>query len=304
MVIAIDGPAGAGKSTVARAVARELGFTYLDTGAMYRAVGLAARGDRRAGGGRSPHGSSIEVGDRVLIDGRDVTDAIRTPEVSQAASRVAADPEVRAALVAKQQALMADGDWVAEGRDIALVVAPDAAVKVFLTADAGRARPAPRRAARRRPRQVRREQDARDAARRHRRPHGPRARAGRRSRSTPPGRRSTQVVGQIVTLAVEARECDESRRRRLPQRREVLARQPPHPVARGGRPRAPGHHARPQGAHDRVERPPADADRHRRRRPRGRGPARDLDPGPGARGDRRRPGRAARGRRARRRAPR
>ena len=104
MVIAIDGPAGAGKSTVARAVARELGFTYLDTGAMYRAVG--ARRDARPASRprRSPQRIGIEVGDRVLIDGRDVTDAIRTPEVSEAASRVAADPGVRAALVAKQQA--------------------------------------------------------------------------------------------------------------------------------------------------------------------------------------------------------
>jgi cytidylate kinase len=76
----------------------------------------------------------IEVGERVLIDGRDVTEEIRAPEVSEAASRVAADPAVRAVMVAKQQALLADGDWVAEGRDIGLVVAPDAAVKVYLTA--------------------------------------------------------------------------------------------------------------------------------------------------------------------------
>ena len=125
MVIAIDGPAGAGKSTVARAVAERLGFTYLDTGAMYRAVGLAGTPD-------------VDVafdGERVLLDGRDVTAEIRTTEASEAASKVATDPRVRQALVAKQQALMADGDWVAEGRDIALVVAPDAEVKVFLTAD-------------------------------------------------------------------------------------------------------------------------------------------------------------------------
>src|ERR687883_561431 len=128
MVIAIDGPAGAGKSTVARAVARELGFTYLDTGAMYRAVGLATT---------------------------------REDGVAAAAARVAADPAVREVLVAKQQAIMADGDWVAEGRDIATVVAPDAAVKVFLTAD-------PSERARRRFQQrggdfeqVRREQDER-----------------------------------------------------------------------------------------------------------------------------------------------
>jgi CMP/dCMP kinase len=134
MVIAIDGPAGAGKSSVARAVARELGFTYLDTGAMYRAVGLAA-GETDEPAAAVAQRIEIEVGDRVLIDGRDVTEAIRTAEVSQAASRVAADPGVRAALVAKQQALIAEGNWVAEGRDIALVVAPDAEVKVYLFAD-------------------------------------------------------------------------------------------------------------------------------------------------------------------------
>src|ERR687893_484199 len=133
MVIAIDGPAGAGKSTVARAVAERLGFTYLDTGAMYRAVALAAaeRGEEPAAVAEA---IDIRVGDRVLLDGRDVTDAIRTPEASAGASRVAADPGVRAALVRKQQAIVGDGDWVAEGRDIGSVVAPDAAVKVFLTA--------------------------------------------------------------------------------------------------------------------------------------------------------------------------
>jgi cytidylate kinase len=77
----------------------------------------------------------IELGDRVLADGRDVTDAIRTPEVAEAASRVATNQAVRAALVEKQRGLMADGDWVAEGRDIGTVVAPEAEVKVFLTAD-------------------------------------------------------------------------------------------------------------------------------------------------------------------------
>jgi len=136
MVIAIDGPAGAGKSTVARAVAERLGFTYLDTGAMYRAVALAASerpGEPPAG---VADALSIDVGDRVMVDGRDVTDAIRAPEVSAGASRVAADPGVRRALVAKQQAILASGDWVAEGRDIGSVVAPEAEVKVFLTASA------------------------------------------------------------------------------------------------------------------------------------------------------------------------
>ncbi|MEA2291157.1 MAG: CMP/dCMP kinase [Solirubrobacteraceae bacterium] len=134
MVIAIDGPAGAGKSTVARAVAERLGFTYLDTGAMYRSVALGAleSGDQPAWVAER---ARIELGDRVRLDGRDVTDAIRTPEVSAAASRVAADPAVRAALVRRQQEILADGDWVAEGRDVAAVVAPGAAVKVFLFAD-------------------------------------------------------------------------------------------------------------------------------------------------------------------------
>jgi CMP/dCMP kinase len=133
MIVAIDGPAGSGKSTVARALARRLGFTYLDSGAMYRSVGLAVleRGGEAADVARA---IELELGDRIRLDGRDVTDAIRSPEVSEAASRVAADPEVREALVAKQRRLMSRGDWVAEGRDIGTVVAPDAEVKVFLTA--------------------------------------------------------------------------------------------------------------------------------------------------------------------------
>jgi CMP/dCMP kinase len=124
VVIAIDGPAGAGKSTVARAVAARLGFTFLDTGAMYRAVGLAGSADR----------DIVLDGDRVLLDGRDVSEEIRTPQAAHAASVHAADPAVRAVLVAKQQALLESGDWVAEGRDIATVVKPDAEVKVHLTA--------------------------------------------------------------------------------------------------------------------------------------------------------------------------
>ena len=134
MVVAIDGPAGAGKSSVARAVGGELHFTYLDSGAMYRCVALAAleRGMSPASVAAS---LQIELGDRVLLDGRDVSEAIRTPAVSEAASAAAADPAVRAAMVLKQRALLADGDWVAEGRDIGTVVAPQAQVKVFLTAD-------------------------------------------------------------------------------------------------------------------------------------------------------------------------
>jgi cytidylate kinase len=204
MVIAIDGPAGAGKSTVARAVARELGFTYLDTGAMYRAVGLASTRDSAAPAELARR-IDIEDGDRVLIDGRDVTAAIRTPEVSEAASRVAADPSVREVLVARQQAIMADGNWVAEGRDIATVVAPDAAVKVFLTADADeRAR---RRVEQRGGdhEQVRRDQDDRDRrdATGDRTVHEPAPDA------TPidtTGLSLEEVVAQVVTLAVEAQE--------------------------------------------------------------------------------------------------
>jgi cytidylate kinase len=133
MVVAIDGPAGAGKSSVARAVAAELGFTYLDSGAMYRAVALAARQRGQPPAAVAPS-LRIELGDRVCVDGRDVTEQIRTPEVSEAASVVAAQPAVREAMVTHQRRLLADGDWVAEGRDIGTVVAPDAEVKVFLTA--------------------------------------------------------------------------------------------------------------------------------------------------------------------------
>jgi cytidylate kinase len=133
VVIAIDGPAGAGKSTVARAVADRLGFTYLDTGAMYRSVALAVL---ERGGDPADLAPFLEIhlGERITLDGEDVTEAIRRPEVSARASEVAAIPAVRAAMVDKQRALMATGDWVAEGRDIGTVVAPDAAVKVFLTA--------------------------------------------------------------------------------------------------------------------------------------------------------------------------
>ncbi len=133
MVIAIDGPAGAGKSTVARAVAELLGFTYLDSGAMYRCVALAAR-ERGAQPAAVAEVLEIALGERVVLDGRDVTDAIRTREVGELASRAAEDPAVRRAMVANQRRLLADGDWVAEGRDIGTVVAPEAEVKVFLEA--------------------------------------------------------------------------------------------------------------------------------------------------------------------------
>jgi cytidylate kinase len=133
MVLAIDGPAGAGKSSVARAAARELGFTYLNSGAMYRSVALAAL-ERHAPPAALAASLDIRPGDRVLLDGRDVTEAIRAPAVTEAASRAATDPEVRHALVALQRRMLSNGDWVAEGRDIGTVVSPDAEVKVFLTA--------------------------------------------------------------------------------------------------------------------------------------------------------------------------
>jgi cytidylate kinase len=143
VLIAIDGPAGAGKSTVARALARRLGFSYLDSGAMYRCVGLLSLGAPECAPAGLAASSRIEfeaasdpASVRVLLDSRDVSEAIRTPEVSEAASHVAADPGVRETVVAKQRELIAVGDWVAEGRDIGTVVAPDAELKVYLTADA------------------------------------------------------------------------------------------------------------------------------------------------------------------------
>jgi cytidylate kinase len=141
VLVAIDGPAGAGKSTVARALAQRLGCPYLNSGAMYRCVALLSLDSPLREPAALAREAAIELPGapsgaacRVLLDGRDVTAAIRAPEVSEAASAVAADPGVREALVAKQRELIAHGDWVAEGRDIGTVVAPDAELKVFLTA--------------------------------------------------------------------------------------------------------------------------------------------------------------------------
>ena len=140
MVIAIDGPAGAGKSSVARGVAAELGLTYLDSGAMYRCVALAAleRGaDLDDGGVMGSVAAALEIrldGERVELDGRDVTETIREPAITDASSRVSVHPQVREAMVAAQRRLMAEGGYVAEGRDIGTVVSPDSPLKVFLTA--------------------------------------------------------------------------------------------------------------------------------------------------------------------------
>ena len=141
-VIAIDGPAGSGKSTVARAVAERLGLEYLDTGAMYRAVAFAVL---RAGGdpADAPFAASVartialevEPG-RVTVDGADATVEIRGPAVTRAVSAVAANPEVRAEMVARQRDWAARrGGGVLEGRDIGTVVFPDAELKVYLTAE-------------------------------------------------------------------------------------------------------------------------------------------------------------------------
>ena len=140
MVIAIDGPAGAGKSSVARALAAELGFTYLDSGAMYRSVAYTCLdwgADPTMPGEATSTAESIEIdfdGEQVLIDGVDVTDEIRSPEVTEAASQVSVHPGVREAMVTEQRRLISAGRYVAEGRDIGTVVSPDSPLKVFLTA--------------------------------------------------------------------------------------------------------------------------------------------------------------------------
>ncbi|MFZ2755985.1 MAG: (d)CMP kinase, partial [Atopobiaceae bacterium] len=145
MIVAIDGPAGSGKSTVAHAIARRMGFVYLDTGAMYRAVTEkcllsgtdVSDGAAVAGLARKVLIEFSQADDgtqKVLLDGRDVTAAIRTPEVDACVSEVSAYPDVRAAMVERQRELARGGDVVAEGRDIGTTVFPQAEVKVFLTA--------------------------------------------------------------------------------------------------------------------------------------------------------------------------
>ncbi|MDZ4654649.1 MAG: (d)CMP kinase [Coriobacteriia bacterium] len=149
MIVAIDGPAASGKSTVAKAVARRLGFRYLDTGAMYRAVAalavtqaadlqdadaLSALAAEELVSFTYTEGDPVQTG--VFVSGSDVTRMIRTPRVDAVVSIVARVPGVRAALVAQQRRLVGDDNAVIEGRDIGTVVFPDAAVKVYLTASA------------------------------------------------------------------------------------------------------------------------------------------------------------------------
>lgn len=144
--IAIDGPAGAGKSTLARRLAQRLGYIYVDTGALYRAIALKLL---KTG---APISSSVEINSflegtavtlefkngsqRVLLDGEDVSELIRTPEVSMAASRVSALPEVREHLLGLQRSLGKSNNILMDGRDIGTVVLPNAQVKIFLTASA------------------------------------------------------------------------------------------------------------------------------------------------------------------------
>ena len=208
MVIAIDGPAGAGKSTVARGVAAALGITYLDSGAMYRCVALAALrdgADPDDGEAVTRIASKLEIGfdgDRVLLGGRDVRSAIRDPEITAAASRVSVHPGVREAMVARQRELIATGPYVAEGRDIGTVVSPDAPLKVFLNA-AGEER------ARRRSAQTgqpidrvlaeQRERDTRDRERE----HGALLAADDSIELDTTGVRIDEVVARVVALARE-----------------------------------------------------------------------------------------------------
>lgn len=176
MVIAIDGPAGAGKSTVARALSAALAATYLDSGAMYRCVALLALragidpDDAEAVAAIARDLDLEMTGETISLAGEDVGAAIRSPEVTAAASRVSVHRGVRTAMVERQRALVAAGTWVAEGRDIGTVVCPEAPLKVYLTAS-------PAERARRRAAQsgldeatvlaAQRERDGRDESREH-----------------------------------------------------------------------------------------------------------------------------------------
>ncbi len=198
MIVAIDGPAGAGKSTVARAVAQALGFTYLDTGAMYRCVALARLRDPQI----DLQSLEIRLSDNVTLGGEDVSEVIRSTEVTALASEVAAEADVRAAMALRQQAMLASGDWVAEGRDIGTVVAPRAELKIFLHAD-------PQERARRRAEQTGRplsevltEQQQRDR-RDGEREHSPLVAAEDAVKLDTTALSADEVIARIVQLAAE-----------------------------------------------------------------------------------------------------
>jgi cytidylate kinase len=208
ILIAIDGPAGAGKSSVARGVAARLDFTYLDSGAMYRSVALAALEadldpDDAAAVAELARGLEISLdGERVLLGGRDVSAEIRAPEVSAAASHASVHPAVREAMVARQRELIGAGRYVAEGRDIGTVVSPDAPLKVFLTASE-------EERARRRAAQSGEDLDSVLAAQRHRdardteRAHGALRIAADAVEIDTTGLSAEEVVEKVVALARE-----------------------------------------------------------------------------------------------------
>ena len=318
MVIAIDGPAGAGKSTVARARRRAPSGSPTSTpgrctaASPWRRCAPAPSLDDGARWDGSPAASrSRSRTDGVLLDGEDVSEAIRAPEVSAAASRVSVHPEVREAMVERQRALIAAGDYVAEGRDIGTVVSPDAPLKVFLTAsDAERAR---RRAA------ETGEPLAEVLA--------AQATAGRprpRSASTARCAPADDAV-EIDTTGLERRRGRRPDRRLWPRERGLAAmidarfRRSPWSASRTSASRRSSTGWRAAGRRSSTARPgvtrdrkaldcewngrPLPAGRHRRRRPGGRGLAVAGGPAPGARGDRRRRRGGAGRRRARRPAP-